>query len=220
MRILKTIVLLLFVFLSLPTYAQMQDYDSYNRLGIQGGVTYGGLTGPDFETSPGIGFMGGLSTRANVYRHMVIIYGVNFFQFNTGLKLQETVSSEAILTDFKATGVQINLFGGYKLLGEHLSIEAGPVLQVSSKWKPEATFKEHFLEQSGLKAKDLEDVSQINLNVAANLSTGFRDFKFWFQYQYGINNILKNIQAEEENSAAGKTEGHMSFATAGMVFYF
>lgn len=211
---------MLVMFLSFPTYSQMQDYDSYNRLGIQAGVTFGGLTSDNFEISLGKGFMGGLTTRANVYRHMVIIYGVNFFQFNTGLHLQESLSSPAVLTDFKASGVQINLFGGYKLLGEHLSIEAGPVLQVSSKWKPEAQFEDYFIEDSPFRAKDLEDVSKVNLNVAANLSTGFRDLKFWLQYQYGINNILKNLEPEGENSAAGKTEGHMSFATAGIVFYF
>ena len=220
MRIKKIIFGLLLFILAKQANAQMNDYDSYNRLGIQAGVTYGGLVSSDFETSPGIGFMGGLSTRANVYRHLVIIYGVNFFQFNTALSLQETVSSTSVLTDFKATGVQINLFGGYRLLGEHLSVEAGPVLQVSSKWKPDAAFESYLIENTGIIAKDLEDASKVNLNVAANISTGFRDLKLWIQYQYGINNILKNVEPEGEDSAAGDLKGNMSFATAGIVFYF
>lgn len=220
MRIKKIVTGLVFIFLSMQTNAQMRDYDSYNKLGIQAGITYGGLISPNFDTSPQTGLMGGLSTRANLYRQLLIVYGVNFYQFKTELQLQESLSSSAVSADFTATGVQINLFGGYRLLGENLSIEAGPVLQVSSKWKPDAAFEDHFIENTGIRAKSLEEASKINLNLAANLSTGFRDLKFWFQYQYGINNILKNIEPEGENSAVANPEGRMSFATAGMVFYF
>ncbi|MFO7721419.1 MAG: hypothetical protein R6W85_13410 [Gillisia sp.] len=210
------------MFCGLVVKAQIRYGDSYNRLGIQAGITYGGINSDDFNTSENTGFMAGLTTRATVYNNFILIYGVNFYQFQTGINVMETQVSQIAVADFKATGVQINLFGGHKIIGEHLSFEVGPVLQINSKWKPEKEFENYFIEGYNLKASDLEEISRVNFNVAGNLSAGFRDVKFWFQYQYGVNNIFSKLNSEgleNKDSRAANLNGHLGFATAGIVVY-
>ena len=202
--------------------AQKGYGDSYNRLGIQAGITYGGINSDDFNTSEKTGYKVGLTTRATVYNNFIVIYGVNFYEFKTGINVRETQDSPFSEADFKVTGVQLNLFAGHKIIGEHLSIEAGPILQINSKWKPEKEFENYFIEGYDLQAVDLEEISRINLNIAGNISAGFRDVKFWFQYQYGVNNIFSKLNSEgleNKDSRAANLNGHLGVATAGIVVY-
>lgn len=207
----------------LNIYAQRKFNDNYNRLGIQAGITHGGINSDNFHTSPKTSFMAGLSTRASFYRNFLIIYGVNFYEFNTGLNGYEpSLLQSPAEIDFKVTGVQLNLFLGTKIFGEYLSIEAGPVLQINSKMTTEDSYKNYVIEDYKIQAKDLEDISKINLNLAAAVSAGIRDVKIWFQYQYGVNNIFKGlntIELENKDSRATNLKAHMGFATAGIVVY-
>lgn len=222
MRNLTVFMVGVFMISTLGGKAQSRYGDSYNRLGIQAGITYGGINSEDFNTSEKTGYMAGLTTRATVYNNFIIIYGINFYEFKTGINVMETQASESSVADFKATGVQINLFGGHKIIGEHLSFEAGPILQVNSKWKPEKEFENYFIEGYDLQAEDLEEISRVNLNIAGNISAGFRDLKFWFQYQYGVNNIFSKLNSEgleNKDSRAVNLNGHLGLATAGIVVY-
>lgn len=212
----------IFMFCAFTLKAQNRYGDSYNRLGIQAGITYGGINSDDFNTSEKSGYMAGLTTRAAVYNNFLVIYGVNFYEMKTGINVMETPNSPSSVTDFKTTGVQLNLFGGHKVIGEYLSIEAGPILQINSKWKPEKEFESYFIEGYDLQASDLEEISRINFNVAGNISAGFRDVKFWFQYQYGVNNIFSKLNSEgleNKDSRAANLNGHLGLATAGIVVY-
>lgn len=222
MKRLEFYVLAIFLFFFLQMNAQRRDADMYNRLGFQAGITYGGIQTNNFETTVRTGFIGGLTTRATAYNNFLVIYGVNFFQSNTGIRISETPSGQFQEVDFKATGVQLNLFAGHKIFGEHLSIEAGPVLQINSKWKPNEEFGDYYVEGYLLQAKDLEGISRVNLNAAVNLSAGFSSIKFWFQYQYGVNNIFKNLNSEDLrsiDSRAAYLNGHLGLAAAGIVIY-
>lgn len=218
---LKYFLLAVFAFTFFQINAQRRG-DIYNRLGIQAGLTYGGIQTEDFKTSNRYGFIGGLTTRATVYNNFLVIYGVNFFQSNTGMHISETASGTFSEIDFKATGVQLNLFVGHKIFGENLSIEIGPVLQVNSKWKPDRGFEDYYVEGYDIQAKDLEEISKVNLNAAVNISTGFRSLKFWFQYQYGVNNIFGKLNSGDlriKDSRAADLNGHMGLAAAGIVIY-
>jgi hypothetical protein len=203
--------------------AQRRFNDNYNRLGIQAGITHGGINSDNFNTSPKTSYMAGLTTRASFKKQFLIIYGVNFYEFNTSMTGNKTnLLQNPTEIDFNVTGVQLNLFLGTKIFGEYLSIEAGPVLQVNSKMTTEDRYKNYFIEDYKIQAEDLEDISKINLNLAANISAGIRDVKFWFQYQYGVNNIFKVLNSKElenKDSRATNLKAHMGFATAGIVVY-
>ncbi len=197
--------------------------DSYNKLGIQAGVTHGGINSDNFTTTKTTGFMGGLTTRSNIYNNFILVYGVNFYSMNTGIMGHSLNSDLLANIDFKTTGVQLNLFAGHKIIKENLSIEAGPILQINSKWEVENQYKEYLVEDYNISAQDLEEVKRMNLNVAGNISMGFRDVKLWLQYQYGVSNFLNALNdsgLKEKDSRAADLEGHLGMATAGVVYYF
>lgn len=205
--------------------AQNRNYggDSYNRLGIQAGVTHGGIDSDNFTTTKNTGIMAGLTTRSNVWNNFLVVYGVNFYSMKTGIMGHELTSSKMENMDFKTTGVQLNLFAGHKLIDEHLSVEIGPILQINSKWEVEEKFENYLVEDYIITAKDLEEVSRVNLNVAANISAGFPDIKLWVQYQYGVSNFMKNLNEKGlqiKDPRATNLEGHLGLATAGVVYYF
>lgn len=208
---------------SLQSFSQLRKTgDMYNRLGFQGGMTYATILTHDFTYEPQPGFMGGLTTRANTFKKVIVIYGVNFFQFNSSMEVLEPSTNQPTEIDFKATGVQLNLFIGHKIFGEHLSIEAGPVLQFNSKWSPEAGKEDYQLREYNLLASDIEDVSRINLNVAGNISAGFSGLKIWVQYQYGLTNMYRNLDKaglKSKDSRITSLRGNLGMAMAGIVVY-
>lgn len=223
MLVFKLSVILFGLLCSFQANAQNRYSGTYNRIGIQAGITHGGIGTTNFVITPKPGFTAGLTTRANVYNNLLIIYGVNFHEFKMGIESRAEGSGEPVEIDFKATGAQLNLFLGHKLIGEHLSIEAGPVLQINSKLETEKQYQEHYINAYDIQTKDLEDISRINFNVAGSISGGFRSFKVWLQYQYGVSNILKDLNSKElenKDSRATDLEGHSGLATAGILMYF
>lgn len=225
MRISAFIILLPILFFSLSSQAQRRggSGDSYNKLGVQVGVTHGGINTDNFNTSNTTGFMGGLTTRSNVWNNFLVVYGVNFYSMNTGIMGHAQGSDQFTEIDFKTTGVQLNLFAGHKIIKENLSIEAGPILQINSKWEVDNQYQDHLIEDYAIVAKDLEEVSKVNLNVAASLSMGIRNLKLWLQYQYGVTNFLEHLNETDlknKDPRAADLEGHLGLATAGVVFYF
>ena len=218
------ILLLAGMFFSLNVFCQSRlTGDSYNRLGVQAGVNYTKFHSDHLTFKARPGLMAGLTTRANTVNNFLVIYGVNFYQFNTAMEVLGENNPEPVEMDFKATGVQINLFLGHKLIGEHLSIEAGPVFQLNSKLIPEEGKENYTLREYNLVAADLQDISRVNLNLAANISLGFPAVKFWCQYQYGVTNTFRNIDLEalqNKDSRLTTLKGNLGMAVAGMLVYF
>lgn len=197
--------------------------NSYNRLGIQGGLTYGNIQSKDFQFIDQVGYTAGLTTRATAGEKIFFIYGVNFYELKSGLEALEPVSLEPENIDFKATGVQINFFVGHKLIEEYLSFEAGPLVQINSKLSPEEGKENYVLQEYDLIASDLEEISRMNFSLAAGLSGGLPGLKLWIQYQYGLSNLFSKYnyaELREKDPAIPSFKGNMRMAAAGLVFYF
>lgn len=197
--------------------------NSYNRLGVQGGLTYGNIHSDDFQFIDQMGYTAGLTTRATAGKKIFFIYGVNFYEFNTGLETLTPISLEPEEIDFKTTGVQFNFFVGHKLIEEYLSFEIGPLLQLNSKFIPEEGRENYRLKDYDLVASDLEEISRMNFSLAAGVSGGLSKIKLWIQYQYGFSNLfntLDYVELREKDPTVPSFKGNMRMAAAGIVFYF
>lgn len=197
--------------------------NSYNRLGVQGGLTYGNLHSKDFSFLDRYGYTAGFSTRATAGENIFFIYGVNFHEFKTALKTVHPITLEPEEIDFKATGVQINLFIGHKLIKEYLSFEMGPLIQINSELSPEEGKENYVLQEYNILASDLKKISRMNFSLAAGISGGLPNFKLWLQYQYGLSNIFNKLNYEElrkRDPAVPGLKANMQMASAGLVFYF
>ncbi|KAA3623329.1 MAG: hypothetical protein DWP94_06205 [Flavobacterium sp.] len=213
---------LLFIF---NTYAQ-RNFDSYNRLGLQAGMTMFDINTTDLTTRRGEGFMGGFTTRGSFYEAFDLIYGINFFSNNIEILAVSAggINPQPIeeYLDYSLQAVQINFLGSFNIVKHHLSLEFGPVLNVNGKLKlkDEDTYGNYILDNDDLilRANQIEDISKVNFRVMGGLTAGLESFRLWGQYQYGVTNMLKNLN----DKGLPKTDfkGNSSTLIFGAVFYF
>ncbi len=217
---LSVIILLFFIN---PVFSQRKlPANSYNNVGVQGGIAYGKIVSEDFDFNYGTGYTAGFSTRATAGDHVIFLYGINFFRVKTSMEARETITLEPREIDFNLSGAQLNFFLGYRILGEYLSVEIGPILQLNGKLSPDEGDENYWLRDYDLNVETLENVSKANMSLAAQLSGGLPKFKLWVQYQYGISNMFGDIDLQsipEQDSVAEDSRGKMRMVTAGIAFY-
>ena len=204
--------------------AQRQWSGDYSRLGLQGGMNYFNIDTGDLPIDGGISWTAGFTTRASFYNDFQFVYGINFFDFQSRVagRTKQDHSSQAADIEYNMIGVQGNFFGSYKLYDHYLSVEAGPVIQVNGKYKPRQDKELYYIKEYNIQANEIENVSPFNVNLAVGLTGGFESFKFWVQYQYGINNILNGLNDEglrEKDTGAADFSGNMNIIAAGVVMF-
>jgi hypothetical protein len=185
--------LMLAVLFSFHLSAQYANRDG-NRIGISGGVSQSILLNSNFNSKVGFGYAGGFSVRGNYYNNWSMIYGMQFFQ-NT--VLIETIAENGLKkdTDFNLTGVQIRLLGSYNIIKNHVSVDFGPVLQVSGKFTTKSEDRNNTLGNTNLTAKNLEEIGNINGNLYLGFSAGGKVVRAMVFYQYGFTNIFNKLNA-------------------------
>lgn len=221
---LKDIFVLLSLFLLInPVFSQRKlPANSYNRIGVQGGITYGKIASEDFDFNYGTGYTGGFSTRATAGEHILFLYGINFFRAKTSMEVREAITMDPRKIDFNLSGAQVNFFLGYRVLREHLSVELGPILQFNGKLSPDEGNENYWLRDYDINVEALENIAKVNMSLAAQISGGFPKLKFWVQYQYGLSNMFGDIDLQiipEQDSTSEDPRGTMRMATAGIAFY-
>ena len=210
---------------SFSAQAQRRLWDGeYNRLGLQAGANYFNIVTNDFQVQPKVSWTAGFTTRASFYENLQFVYGINFYDFKLDIdgreKVELTSPIEAI--EYNMIGVQGNFFASYKLIDHYLSIEAGPVLQVNGKLDARQDKELWFVGNTNVNAIDIEKISPFNVNMALGLSGGMETVKFWAQYQYGLNNMLKGLEdegLEEKDAGMSNLKGHMSMIAAGITMF-
>lgn len=174
----------------MTAFAQYGYRDS-NRIGISFGVNQFTLNTTNFQTKPGTGWNAGLSMRGNFYDYWDMVYAMQFSENNFTTDTKRGVFSED--TNYKLPSAQLSLMLSYKIVENHLSVEFGPVVQVNGKLKVESGSENNTISGTLLSAKDIVDISQFNFYPAMGITAGVRDFRLNVSYQYGINNMLGNL---------------------------
>lgn len=223
---LKKILLLgIITFFSFNASAQRSMWDgSYNRLGVQAGVNYFNIVTNDFQVTPKVSWTAGFTTRASFYDNWQFVYGVNFYDFKLDIEGREKIELTSPLQaiEYNMIGVQGNFFASYKLYEHYLSIEAGPVVQVNGKLDARQDKELWYIGNYDVNAIDIEKISAFNVNLAIGLSGGMETMKFWLQYQYGLNNMLKGLEDEglqEKDAGMANPKGHMSMVAGGITIF-
>lgn len=197
---------------------------AYNRLGLKGGVNYFNIQTENLPVTGAVSWTAGFTTRSSFQNNFQFIYGLNFYDLNSTVTGREEMdySTPSEEIDFKMIAVQANFFLSYKILGHFLSLEGGPVVQVNSKFEPAQNRELYYIDSYNIQAMDLEKVSPFNFNVAVGVSGGFEKFKFWAQYQYGLNNILNGLNDEGLggiDSSATNFHGNISLISGGIIVF-
>lgn len=219
-------IILLSIVLMIPFFASSQRIwrGDYNRLGLQGGVNYFNIHTGDLPVDPGISWTAGFSARASFYNDFQFVYGINFFDFQSKVagRASQEMDARREEIQYNMIGVQGSFLGSYKLFDHFLSVEAGPVVQVNGKYEARQDKELYYIEDYNIQATEIEDVSTFNFLVAVGLTGGFESFKFWVQYQYGINNFLSPLNDKgfrEIDTGAADFEGNLNIIAAGVVMF-
>lgn len=186
--------LILIIFVSFTVSAQYHYRDS-NRIGILFGINQFTLNTTNFETKPATGWNAGLSMRGNFYDDWDMIYAMQFSENNF------TVATKRILllnedVNYTLSSAQVSLQISYKLIENHLSVEFGPIIQVNGKLKIGKEFENNIISGTTLLAKDIQDISKFNFYPTIGITAGVRHFRANISYQYGVNNMLGNLNTK------------------------
>lgn len=193
----------------------------YNHIGISLGVNQTNLYTDNFTIKPGTSWTGGLSIRGNYYNNFSMIYGMNFTENKFGIETFSGISQKEV--DLKMMAVQVHLLLCYKIGGGPVSLDFGPVLQVNSKLKFNSSDENNFIVGNELlRVKDIEDINPFNFNVYAGISGGFENIRLSLSYQYGVTNILNNLNKQDEVAllANEKLKGNLGIIAGNIIFYF
>jgi len=180
-----------------------RNYDQNNHLGLIGGIGFFDINTADFETEQGTGYLFAFTTRGSFYNNIDLIYGVNFIQNEIGILANNLIDPssnfQSQYVNYTMQAVQINLLGSFNIINNHLSIEAGPVLNVNGKLKLDSEEFENFTVEGydTITSGDLENVSRVHFHVATGITAGIENFRLGAMYQYGVTNLFSRFNESE-----------------------
>lgn len=189
----KCFIFLFFGFLLVQQSTAQRNYDGYNFLGIQGGITFFDIQTEDLVTQQREGFVAGFTTRGAFRNNFDLIYGISFQSSSVGVEGHILLDTQNI--GYTIQGAQINFLGSYNIVKKHLSLEFGPVFDINGKMKlDKKEFEDYILTgYETLAAKDIQEISRFNVRLAGGITAGLEHFRISAQYQYGVTNILGKL---------------------------
>lgn len=193
------------------------NYRDSNMIGLFGGINQTDLNTSDFDTEAGTGWNVGLSVRGNFYNDFDMVYAMQFSENKFSVPTMSPTSFQAQDVDYKVQNVKIMLTPSYNIVYNHLSIEAGPVLQVNGKLKYSSEYENNVINGTTATVKDLEEVSTFNILGAVGLTAGVRHARLNVMYQYGFNNFLGQVP---EGPFGKSVKGNLGIITGNVIFYF
>ena len=216
---LKNLFLITILIVSFQQMTAQRNFDEYNRLGVNGGLTLFDINTSDFTTNQSQGFIAGFTTRGSFRNSFDLVYGINFSQSNVEIVGSNLTDTQNI--EYSILAAQINLLGSLNIVEHHLSLEFGPVLNVNGKMKvKDEAYNDYILDgYTAVRAQDVEDISTFNFRVLGGITAGFKSFRVLAHYQYGITNMLNNL-TEKDIPELEDVKGNSSTLILGAVFYF
>ncbi|WP_051285381.1 outer membrane beta-barrel protein [Aequorivita capsosiphonis] len=217
---LKTSFIAVFFCIFFQQIYSQRNYEDYNFLGVQGGITFFDIKTDDLVTEQHSGFMAGFTTRGAFRNNFDLIYGISFQSASIGVEGSSFSGADTQNIAYTIQGAQINFLGSYNIIVKHLSLEFGPVLNINGKLKLDnEKFKDYVLTgYETLATEDIQDISKFNVHLAGGLTAGLEHFRIYGQYQYGVTNMLGKLNDKDLEKKDFK--GNSSTILVGAVIYF
>lgn len=203
-----------FILISIAALSQY-NYRDANRIGITFGVNQFTLNTNNFQTNAGSGWNAGLSVRGNFYNDWDMVYALQFSENNFSVATKSFfLANEAV--NYKLPSAQIALQLSYKLIENHLSVEFGPLVQVNGNFKIDSNKENNNISGTTLLAKDIVDISKFNFYPTIGITAGVRHLRVNVSYQYGLNNMLENLNTK---NLGVNFKGNPGIINADLILY-
>lgn len=219
-------ILLVAISLAFVTISQAQHkrYTIKNGFAIGGGLTQFDIITDNFETKPSNGWLIHASATADIpHKWFNISYGMQLSENNLeilGLQFDEDVFIAQQL-EYKLLAAQLSMLLHAKAIKNLLTIDFGPMLQYNGKLELQNTNTDNLflrVDDATFEAKEIEDISQFNVNGAVGATLGFRFIKLRAQYIYGFTNMLNKLNDKDLTSETFK--GNQSMFTFSALITF
>ncbi len=196
-----------------------RGHKNSNRIGIGAGLTQLNIYTDNFTVTPESGWIGGLSVRGNYYNNWQMSFGMFFTDSNFSIPTLKGLQQTQ--TNFKMSAVQIYFVPSYVAVKDHLNLEFGPVLQINGKLGIDKDDENNLLlDQPGLIAKDIVDVSKINANFYVGINGGIKNARARIGYQYGLTNFFGNLKNNDNVKLLGeKMKGNIGLISGQITIY-
>lgn len=202
------------VLIASSIFAQYGYRDS-NRIGVTLGVSQLSLNTDNFQTNPELGWNAGLSVRGNFHDMWDMVYALQFSENNFSV-LTQRLNTNNVVVNYKLASAQISLQLSYILIENHLSVEFGPIVQVNGKFKIDTEHNKNTINGTTLLAEDIIDISKFNFYPTIGITAGLRHFRLNVSYQYGINNMLGNLNTKDSGI---NFNGHAGILNGNIILY-
>jgi hypothetical protein len=190
-------------------YSQHGRYKIRNGIGLQGGITQFDIITDNFETKSNTGYLGGLTAWVDIpHKWYNVSYNIALSENNLDISARPAASNIDEFIEYKLLTVQLSFLIHAKLIGNYLTLDAGPMLQYNSDLELKDDSKEGYVVTNfnNILAEDITGVSRFNINGAVGLSAGFGRFSLKAQYIYGFTNILGRLNDKDFNEAGNSPD--------------
>ena len=177
--------------------AQHKSYNIKNGFSIGGGISTYNIITDNFITTKGNGFVVSLATGVDIpNRWYTVSYGMQISE-NTleisGRITDDVAGNEQI--KYKQMAAQLGFLFHAKVLGNNVTIDAGPQLQYNGDLEFKNSEQEgYYINGYGdLLASDITQMSKFNINGAIGATAGFGPLSVSAQYIYGFLNMFAKL---------------------------
>lgn len=208
------------------SYSQRVNYRITNGFNIFGGISKYNIITDNFIVEQGDGFLGGAGATVDIpHRWYNISFGMQLSENHLKIEGRSgALTNDLASIEYKLFAAQIALLGHIKLIGNNLTIDAGPMLQYNGKMElKDKGQKAYYINNySNLSATDITNISQFNINGAIGATAGLDFIRLKAQYIYGFTNILKKLNtANLDTSGNDKSfKGNQSMLVLGALICF
>ncbi len=207
-------------------HSQHKTYDIVNGFGVMAGVSFYDIKTDNFTTKQGTGFVGGMSATLDLpHKGYTVSYGMQLSENNFEIsgRMTDDVAGNEIL-EYKLRAVQLGFYYHKKIFGDNFTLDVGPQIQYNGKLELKDETKEGYFINGydSLTAKDIENISQFNVNGLVGASAGIGAIKIRAQYIYGFLNILDKLNDKNLNVGNNTEEfkGNQSMLVFTVMFSF
>lgn len=180
--------------------AQHQNYNIKNGFAIGGGISLFDIKTDNFTTKQGSGYFATLSATVDIpHRWYTVSYGMQISENTLEISGRTTdagTGNEQI--EYKLMAAQLGFLFHGKIIGTHLTIDAGPQLQYNGDLDIKNSQQEDYFINgyNGVTATDITKMSKFNVNGAVGITAGFGPLKLRAQYIYGFLNMFNKLNEE------------------------
>ncbi|WP_146090714.1 hypothetical protein [Aureitalea marina] len=207
------------MFSTVLVYGQYRD-NEYSYLGVSGGVSLFDINTSDLATKQGTSFVGTLSNRGAFYNAFDLVWEIGFVQSKIDILANSASGNGEEYVGYNMQSGQVKLLGSYNIILERLSLEFGPVLNLNGKLNLDEDDQKNLViaGYNNMTAEDIRDITNVNFRLQAGITGGIRHVRLSAQYQYGVTNMLNNLN--DDGLEVDNLKGNSSTILLMAVVYF